>query len=574
MIVHDPVDVCIVGLGAAGGTIAAGLVEEGLRVVALESGTSFDPIESRSEFTDDEVAHIVDRRMLWNEPEVLMLDDGPPIVRSWLARNRGVGGPHAWSGFAYRFHPSDFRVASESGTPDGTTVTNWPIGYEDLEPWYGKAETIMGVGGLAGENPFEASRRGPYPNPPRAPGSASELLSEAARRLGWHPYPPPSAILAKRHGGQLPCNHCGHCTFYGCHTNARFSTLVTVLPAALSSGRLEVRARSTAIEVVCDPGGRPRAVRYVALNGDFHEQPAGVTVLALNAPYVARLLLLSRSPKHPNGIGNAADQVGRHLTFHTGAFAYGIYDEPVHADRGPAQHVGIDDFNESRPAEAGERFRRGGVLHGGMPAAFTGGPLAFARALDDTIPLPKAVPRYGDGLLEFAAHAYSRHQAVYALGEDLPQAGNRVSLDPDVRDSLGLPALRITYRAHPEDVAQQRFLLARAIELLQSSGARDVVVAPSLAPGGMFAGHAHGTTRMGRDPARSVANDAGLVHGTENLFVAGAGLFVTSAGLNPALTVVALALRAVDDMAAAGREQTRSYARKPGPRSFKDRLAS
>jgi gluconate 2-dehydrogenase alpha chain len=553
VIVHDPVDVCIVGLGAAGGTIAAGLVKKGLRVVALEAGPSFDPTTSPSEFTDDEIAHIVDRRMLWSEPEVLMLDDGPPIVRSWLARNRGVGGPHAWSGFAYRFHPSDFRVASGSGTPDGTSVTDWPIGYEDLEPWYEQAETVMGVGGLAGEDPFEAPRRGPYPNPPRAASSASGLLSDAARRLGWHPYHPPSAILAERQGQRLPCNYCGHCTFYGCHTNARFSTLVTILPNALSSGLVQIRAQSTATEVVSDRGGHPRAVRYVTDDGDAHEQPARVIVLALNSPYVARLLLLSRSPKHPDGLGNATDQVGRHLTFHTGAFAYGVYDDPLHADRGPAQHIGIEDFNESRPAAAGERFLRGGVLHGGMPAAFTGGPLAFARSLDDTIPLPQDVPRYGDGLLEFAAHAYSRHQAVYALGEDLPQAVNRASLDPKVRDSLGFPALRITYRPHPEDVAQQRFLLARSVELLHSSSARQVVEAPSRIPGGMFAGHAHGTTRMGRDPSQSVANDVGLVHGTENLFVAGAGLFVTSAGLNPALTVVALALRAVDDIAAAGR---------------------
>jgi choline dehydrogenase-like flavoprotein len=243
--------------------------------------------------------------------------------------------------------------------------------------------------------------------------------------------------------------------------------------------------------------------------------------------------------------------VGRHLTFHTGAFAYGLYDEPVHSDRGPAQHVGIDDFNESRPADDGANFQRGGIMHGGMPAAFTGGPLAFARALDVAIPLPTGVSRYGDALLRFAADAYSRHQAVYVLGEDLPQHGNRVTLDPVVRDSIGLPALRITYRAHEQDVDQQRFLLSKAAELLAASGARDVVSAPSRIPGGIFAGHAHGTTRMGPDPAETVADDSGLVHGTDNLFVAGAGLFVTAAGLNPALTIVALALRSVSTIAAA-----------------------
>jgi choline dehydrogenase-like flavoprotein len=239
--------------------------------------------------------------------------------------------------------------------------------------------------------------------------------------------------------------------------------------------------------------------------------------------------------------------LGRHVTFHTGGFAYGVYADEIHADRWPAQHVGIDDFNEDRCPVAA----RGALLHGGMPAAFTGGPLAFARALDDTIPLPEGVPRYGAGLFEWVRDAYPRHQAVYVLGEDLPQHGNRVTLDPDVRDSLGLPALRIEYRPHPDDEAQVAFMLDRAVELLEASGAHTIAVAPSRVPGGIFAGHAHGTTRMGTDPATSVTDDAGLVHGTDNLFVAGAGTFVTSAGRNPALTIVALALRAVETIAAA-----------------------
>jgi choline dehydrogenase-like flavoprotein len=272
-------------------------------------------------------------------------------------------------------------------------------------------------------------------------------------------------------------------------------------------------------------------------------------VLAANAPYVARLLLLSRSPRHPRGLGNGADQVGRHLTFHTGAVAYGVFDEPMGAEEGPAQHVGVDDFNEDRPGGLGAPFRRGGVLHGGMPAAFTGGPLAFARALDNGLPVPDGVPRYGEGLLRFAAHAYPRHLAVHALGEDLPRAENRITLDGQVRGAAGLPAIRIEYQTHPEDAAQKRFLAERATSLLRDAGAHTVVSAVPPQPAGMFAGHAHGTTRMGHDEATSVADDVGTVHGVANLFVAGAGLFVTSAGLNPALTIVALAMRSLDAIA-------------------------
>lgn len=513
MIVHDPVDVCVVGLGAAGGTIASGVAASGRSVVGLEAGPQLVPDEH---FDADEVAHAVDRRLLWDEPEVMVLDDGPPQVGSWLARNRGVGGPFAWSGFAYRMLPSDFDA--------------WPIGYEDVAPWYDQAEGLLDVRGLAGENPYDAPRRGPYPLAPlpRVPGT--ERLADAARRHGWHPYHPPAAIGPA-------CDRCGLCTFYGCHRGAKGGSL-----RHLAGPSLEVRAGTTAVEVADGAGGH-RVVRYLDASGAAHEQPARVVVLALNAPYVARLMLLS-------GLGSDNDQVGRHLTFHTGSMAWGVYDDALDVDRAPAQQVGVADLNEGRPAEAGAPFRRGGVLHGGLPAAFTGGPLAFARALDVTVPLPEGVPRYGDGLLRFASHAYRRHQAIYTLGEDLAQPDNRVELDPEVRDGHGLPAVRYVYRPHPEDRAQQAHLVEAAVGLLRTSGARQVVaLPPSSLPGGIFAGHAHGTTRMGTDPDSSVADDRGLVHGTDDLFVSGAGLFVTSAGVNPLLTIVALALRAVPAIA-------------------------
>jgi choline dehydrogenase-like flavoprotein len=550
VITNDRADVCVVGAGLSGSIVAAGLARLGFRVVVLESGP-----DHHGAFAGDEVAHVVDGRMLHGEPEVFVLEGGAPRVGTYLARNVGVGGPFVWSGFAYRFHPSDFRVATESGAPDGSSVVDWPLTYDELAPWYDRAEALLAVGGVTGENPYEAPRRAPYPEGPVPQSSGAARLAAAARALHWHPYHPPAAVLVRpRHDlGRGACTGCGLCTFYGCPWGAKASVGATALGATLRD-RVEVRAGCTATEVRCDPGGRPIAVRYTDALGGSSEQPAGVIVLALNAPYVARLMLLSRSAAHPRGLGNDHDLVGRHLTFHTGFVTYGVYDDIIHSDRSPAPQVGIDDHNEDRPWRAGAGFRRGGMLHGGVPAAFTGGPLAFARGLDRTIPLPGGVPRYGDGLLRFASWAYPRHQAVYGLGEDLPQPGNRVTLDPQVRDSLGLPALRIEYTPHPEDIAQQRYLLERALELLRTSGAQTTAGALSSVPGGVFAGHAHGTTRMGADATASVTDDRGRVHGTDNLFVTGAGPFVTSAGLNPALTIAALALRSVDEVASAALE--------------------
>jgi len=544
MIIHDRVDVCVVGLGAAGGIIAAQVAAADLRVVGIEAGADYGENAGEA-FDTDEITYVVDQALQWRDPEVLVFNDRLPVVSNWLSRNIGVGGPHHWSGFAIRFHPSDFRVASTSGVPDGSSVADWPISYDELAPFYDAAEAMLSV--AAGTpHPWQPPRQRGFPQPPLPDTRRSQMLTDAAQRLGWHPFRPPAAIMTEpvASSRRSPCNLCGHCTLFGCTRNSKASTAVTVLPAARAIGRLEVRPLCLAVQVAVDKGGRPRAVHYLDHLGQAHEQPATVIVLANNAPYVAKILLLSTSPKHPAGLGNQHDQVGRHLTFHTSTCVYGLFDEPLHPSRGPAPQVAVDDFSEDRPLRSGADFHRGGQMVGGMPASFAGGPLSFVLALDEWLPLPDGVPPYGDGLLRFAERAFSRHMAVFCLGEDLPRAENRVTLDPVVRDRAGLPALRVEYSNHPEDLRQIEYFASKAQTRLEEAGARSVVRAPAALPGGMRAGHAHGTTRMGLDRETSVTDDTGLVHGVDNLFVAGAGGFVTSAGVNPCLTVVALGLRA------------------------------
>jgi choline dehydrogenase-like flavoprotein len=513
-------------------------------VVGIEAGADHGENPGDA-FDTDEITYVVDQALQWRDPEVLVFQDRPPIVSNWLSRNTGVGGPYHWSGFAIRFHPSDFRVASECGIPDGSSVSDWPITYAELAPFYDESETMLAV--AAGTpHPWQPPRDRGFPQPPLPDTRRGQLLTDAARRLGWHPFRPPAAIATERVASppRSPCNLCGHCTLFGCTRNSKASTAVTVLPAARATGRLDVRARCLAVRVVVDRGGRPSAVHYLDDLGQAHEQPATVIVLANNAPYVAKLMLLSTSRQHPAGLGNAYDQVGRHVTFHTSTCVYGLFDERLHASRGPAPQVAVDDFSEDRPLRSGAGFHRGGQMVGGMPASFAGGSLSFVLALDEWLPLPDGVPSYGDGLLRFAEHAYSRHMAVFCLGEDLPRAENRVTLDPLVWDRAGLPALRIEYTHHPDDLRQIEFFANKAQAWLEEAGARSVVRARAALPGGMRAGHAHGTTRMGVDPETSVTNDVGLVHGLDNLFVAGTGGFVTSAGVNPCLTAVALARRA------------------------------
>jgi choline dehydrogenase-like flavoprotein len=537
-------DVCVVGVGAAGGVIAAELAELGLRVIAIEAG----PATYRA--STDEREFQVRHALFWHDPETLVIDGGPPRRGSWLARNIGVGGPLHWTTITYRFHPSDFRVRSEGGHVAGTSVADWPITYDDLEPLYDRAEREIGVAGAAGANPYEGPRKRPFPFRAVPQSRAAGLFSDAARRLGYTPYPTPAAIATEPSGSRDACNLCGRCSHYDCLRGAKGNTRETVLARAAGTGRLDIRASSRVERVLVDPRtGLASGVRYRDRRGR-REVTARTIVLANGAAYQARLLLLSASPAHPNGLANASGLVGRNLMFHTNVSAWGIFDEPVHAERGPQTGAAFDDLDEDRPRRRfGASFARGAAVVGGLPVVFAGGPLAFANAAGVTTALPDGVPSYGTGFRDFVAHAYSRHLAAFALCEDLPDEANRIELDPDIRLADGGPGIRIHYRYHRNTRDMEDFMVERVAAVVREAGARQVLAQRAAVPAGIFAGHHMGTVRMGTDPTTSVADPDGRAHGVPNLFLPGSGLFVTSAGVNPTGTIWALAYRTADAIA-------------------------
>ena len=552
----DEADVCVVGLGAAGGIIAAELAEAGLRVIALEAGAA------SVRGSTDEKEFQVGRALFWREEETLVVNDGPPQRGLWLARNVGVGGPLHWTTITYRFHPSDFRVRSEVGAIAGTSVADWPISYADTEPYYARAEREIGIAGVAGGNPYEGPRSGPFPLPPVTLSRAGALFAGSARRLGYLPYPTPSAIATERQGTRQACNLCGRCSHYDCLRRAKGNTRDTVLARAARTGRLDIRAQSRVERIVVDQRtGQVRAVRYRGPRGS-REVRARTFVLATGAAYQARLLLLSASGAHPRGLANSSGLVGRNLMFHTNVMAWGVFDEPIHVDRGPQTGMAFDDLDEDRPRlRHGASFVRGAAVVGGLPLAFAGGPLAFANAAGQTYRLPPGVPLWGAGFRDFVASAYTRHLAAFALCEDLPVEANRVELDPTVRLADGGPGLRIHYRYHPNTVAMEEFMVDRVAAVVRGAGAREVVSHRSAVPAGIFAGHHMGTARMGTDPQTSVADADGRAHDVPNLFLPGSGLFVTSAGVNPTGTIFALAYRTAAAIArdhALGRSAPRS----------------
>ncbi len=531
-------DVCVVGLGAAGGVIAAELAEAGLHVIALEAGAS------SVRGSTDEQEFQVGRALFWNEPETLVVNDGPPQRGAWLARNIGVGGPLHWTTITYRLHPSDFRVRAEAGLVAGTSLADWPMSYAELEPYYARAEREIGVAGQAGGNPYEGARSGPFPFAPVPLSRAATLFADAARRLGHVPYPTPAAIATERHGSRSACNFCGRCSHYDCQRRAKGNTRDTVLLRAARTGRLDIRARSRVDRLSVDPRtGRVIGVRYLGPRGR-REVTARTVVLATGAAYQARLLLLSTSRAHPKGVANSSGLVGRNLMFHTNVMAWGLFDEAVHVDRGPQTAAAFDDLDEDRPrTRHGASFVRGAAVVGGLPLTFAGGPLAFANAAGQTTRLPSGVPLWGIGFRDFVASAYTRHFAAFALCEDLPMEANRLELDPTVRLADGGPGLRIHYRYHPNTVAMEEFMVEKVAAVVREAGAHEVIAHRSSVPAGMFAGHHMGTARMGTDPSTSVADADGRAHDVPNLFLPGSGLFVTSAGVNPTGTIFALAYR-------------------------------
>ena len=533
--------------------MAAELAKAGLRVVGLEAGPYLprEVFERESE-SKDEFGHFRLGRLRWNQPEVLVYNGGAPVTFPVISRNIGVGGPLHWSCISYRFHESDFRVKSESGVPRGSSVEDWPLSYVDLEPYYERAEYEFGVSGEAGGSRYEAARVRPYPMPPLPVRPAGRHFADAAVRLGYQSYSVPAAITTtQRYGGKdfrSICDTCGRCTFYGCHTHAKGVNLVVTLPEALEGGLLEIRPDCIAIEITTNRQGQASNVKYLDQDGQVHEQSAKVVIASNNAAYVARLLLMSRSTRFPAGLANNSGLVGKNLTFHASTFGYGTF--PGHEFKvglDPQAATAFDDLNEDRPRQHYDQpFIRGAVISGGIALPFTGGPLAFASSAGTFIPLPPGIARWGRGFKQFIYDYYNRYYAVFALCEDLPLEENRVELDPTVRDRWGLPALRIVYRDSDNTVLMQHFMRSKIAHLLRTAGARDVVTTIPGMPGGAAAGHVMGTTRMGNDPRSSVVNQYCQAHGVPNLFVGGSGVFVTSAGLNPTLTIFALAYRTAD----------------------------
>ncbi|MGC1615446.1 MAG: GMC family oxidoreductase [Candidatus Acidiferrum sp.] len=534
----DEVDFVIIGSGAAGGILAKELSGNGFRVVVLEQG----PYLTEKDFVHDEIK-VFNQNLLTNHPELQpstfrKTPDEKAKPQRVVAYGRLVGGTsvHFTANF-WRFHEIDFTEVSNVGPVAGAELADWPITYADLEPYYTKVEWEIGISGQAGASPFDPPRSKPYPMPPLPVKSSGVLFERAARKLGWHPFPAPMAILSQPRPGRSACINCGFCLGFGCEVGAKSSSLATAIRMAEKTGRCEIRPNSYVHRIELDANGRATGAVYFDEKRSVQRQRTKAVVVCANGAETPRLLLLSANKRFPDGLANRSGIVGKHLMFNSSAISMGVFEHPLNDYKGFAVSRILHDFYELDPDKVG--FRGGG----GLDARFDATPIGFAMGS-----LPPGTPRWGQGFKDVLSHNFTRTVEIFCHGTSLPVANNSFSLDPDLKDAWGLPALRMTYKDHPDDIKLSNWLNVRAAQLLDAAGARKVWSYPAQEQ--QFSVHLLGTCRMGKDPKTSVINSDHQTHDVKNLFLCDGSSLVTSGRGQPTLTIEALAFRAADRITA------------------------
>ena len=522
----DVVDVLIIGAGAAGGAFAWSMADTRMRIVCLEQGDWMKPSEYPSNRSDWEVLghgpFSIDPNVRGRTTDYPINNDDSPIS---VVNFNGVGGGTVlYAAHFPRLHPSDFRVKSLDGVAD-----DWPIDYDTLDPYFAQNDQMMGVSGLAGDPMYPPKQP---PLPPIPMGLVGETVARGYNHLGWHWWPSDSAIISRPYQGRDRCLNLGPC-MSGCSQGGKSSTDITYWPEALRAG-VELRTRCRVREITVNSDDMADGVIYYDEEGKEQYQRAEVVVLACNGIGTPRILLNSRSTAFPDGLANSSGLVGKNLMFHPVGFVQGVFEERLDSHKGPAGCCILSkEFYETDPAR--------GFLRGyNMQITRGSGPFNTAAQGFSAGRIP-----WGKGHHEAFSRYFDHVASVGVLCEDLPEAHNRVTLDPELVDSDGIPAPKITYTMSENSQRMLEHGLDRAQEVLEAAGAIETHRSGLMRQAGW---HNLGTARMGNDPRASVVNAWGRAHDVRNLFVIDGSVFVTSGGVNPTSTIQALALYIADTM--------------------------
>ncbi len=497
--------VVIIGSGAGGGTLANELCQQGIKVVVLEAGAR----QSSATFIQDEWKSF--GQLAWLDNRTTSgswrVAKDFPNLPAWICKTVGGTTTH-WAGASLRLQEHEFKARTTYGEIKGASLMDWPVTLQELEPYYARAEDKMGVTrtngipGLPGNNNFK-------------------VLYAGATRLGYKEvHTGNMAINSQPRDGRGRCMQMGFC-FQGCKSGAKWSTLYTEIPKAEKTGNLDLRPESHVVRIEHDDKGKANAVVYVDKDGATQRQKARIVCVAGNSIETPRLLLLSASNLFKDGLANSSGEVGRNYMRHMTGSVYGMFRQPVHMYRGTTMAGIVRD-------EARHDTRRG----------FAGG--YELETLSLGVPFMAAFLNPGGWGSEFADYMdhYANLAGMWIVGEDMPRATNRVTLNNDVKDKFGNPVPNVHFDDHANDVAMREHAFSLGQRIYEAAGATKSFRTPPYP-----STHNLGTCRMGAKASDSVCNAHGQTHDVANLFISDGSQFTTGGAENPTLTIVTLAIR-------------------------------
>ncbi|PYR59664.1 MAG: GMC family oxidoreductase [Acidobacteria bacterium] len=555
-------DVCVIGSGAGGGMAAMVLTQAGANVVMLEAGPMWDPVKDSKMFawsydTPRRGADIPQRQ--FGEFDAALGGwtlEGEPYTTApgenfqWF-RSRMLGGrTNHWGRISLRFGPDDFKRKSLDGLGD-----DWPIGYDDLKPYYDKIDRLIGIFGTV-EN-IHNEPDGIFLPPPK-PRCYELLIKDAATKLNIPVIPSRLSILTKPHNGRQQCHYCGQCN-RGCATHSNFSSPSVLIPPAMQTGRLRIVSNAMAREVTVDASGLADGVAYIDKNtARENHVRARIVVLAASACESARILLNSKSSKFPQGLGNSSGIVGKYLTDSTGTGVTGFIPRmmegiPHNEDGVGGMHLYMPWWLDNKKID----FPRGYHIEIGggrrMPSAgFLGNIHNFTGTESSGKPI--AFGGYGKQLKNDYRRLYGATIGLSGRGEMVPNENCYLELDPRVVDKWGIPVLRFHWKWSDNEIKQSKHMQETFRAIIHEMGGTPLSPMPGperdygLEAGGRII-HEVGVTRMGNDPKSSVLNKNCQAHDAKNVFVADGGPFVTQGDKNCTWTILALAMRTAEYIA-------------------------
>jgi len=577
-------NVAIIGLGWTGAILAHELASAGLDVVAIERGpwrdtaTDFPP-----SYAPDELRYAV-RLDLFLRPEQDTLtfrnnlsQTALPIrhFASFLPGN-GVGGAGVhWNGQTWRFLPSDFRLRShleerygKAMLPEDMTIQDWPLSYDELEPYYDRFEKICGTSGKAGNlrgvkqeggNPFEGWRSSEYPTPPLKQTLGPALFAEAARKVGHSPFPQPASNLSQAYVNPLglrigQCTYCGFCERFGCGNYSKSSPQVCILPALMRLPNFSAQTECEVTRINLDSSGkRATGVTYVDTSGEEWEQPADIVLVCAFALFNVRMLLLSGIGK-PYDAQSGQGVVGRNYAYQTtSSVGVILKDKILNPFIATGAHgMMIDDYNGDNFDHSGLGFVGGGYMGAGQ---------TNARPIQ-TRPVPRGTPKWGAQWKKATAETYQRGFSLSTHGSSYSYRDCYLDLDPTYKDRFGRPLMRMTFDFHDNELKMSAYLTDRLAEIAKAMDPVEMTPSPRKGPYNINiyqTTHNTGGTVMGADPASSVVNRYCQSWDVPNVFVpGGASVFPQNHGYNPTDTVGALAYWTADAI-------RQRYLKNPGP---------